>query len=69
MTVKISWNWLAIKQIVIRVARVKIYRSIFRTFSLHLSNTILRQLDLYIVSFGRHCFKQQTCVFYVSFCN
>lgn len=59
MTVKISRNWLAIKQGVIRVARVKIHRSIFRPCRLHLANAIPRQSDAYIVSFGKHCCVEQ----------
>lgn len=35
MTVKISRNWPAIKRGVIRVARVKIHRSIFRPCECH----------------------------------
>lgn len=59
MTVKISRNWLAIKQGVIRVARVKIHRSIFRPCRLHLANAIPRRSDAYIVSFGKHCCVEQ----------
>lgn len=54
MTVKISRNWLAIKQGVIRVARVKIHRSIFRPCRLHLANAIPRQSD------SVYCFLRQT---------
>lgn len=59
MTVKISRNWLAIKRGVIRVARVKIHRSILRPCECHsasiesvyiVSNTLCAKDDTTMVS-------------------